>query len=328
MNFEMYASKALLTRYLNQYLDEIERIQKGRENKDSRKISTCFWNEDILEIVYAHWLFHELEDGKTEEEAHQKAYEEAGSTSKIVEKLNESLQRPDEPYTEEELNHIYWYCQIDKEKGYMDVALKRFFFSLYGTTDANKIMEQFEKEKVYCPNDWNYVRTLKDVLNKKFETKEEAYGVLKKHLKEVEDYFDYCFIDCAPSINCISYNAFVAADEVIIPVTPTYPAFRGLNTLSETLDMVTGGHEWHGESFPALNPNLKVKGLIISMYQHTTVVDKQMTQMYYDMVQYPVLGEVKKESVVEQDVVFHTAVAQKHPSKQCSRELYAIAEKL
>ena len=196
------------------------------------------------------------------------------------------------------------------------------FFDMATTMDAAELDNLF-----LVPTDTTLKYAIED-LPFQFETKEEAYGVLKKHLKEVEDYFDYCFIDCAPSINCISYNAFVAADEVIIPVTPTYPAFRGLNTLTETLDMVTGGHEWHGESFPALNPDLKVKGLIISMYQHTTVVDKQMTQMYYDLIQYPVLGEVKKESVVEQDVVFHTAVAQKHPSKQCSRELYAIAEKL
>ena len=92
--------------------------------------------------------------------------------------------------------------------------------------------------------------------------------------------------------------------------------------------MVTKGHEWHGEAFAPLNADLKVKGLVISMYQHTTLVDRQMTQMYYDMTPFPVLGEVKKESVVEQDVIYHVAVAQKHPGKQCSRELYEIAEKL
>ena len=151
---------------------------------------------------------------------------------------------------------------------------------------------------------------------------------MKKHLKEVEEYFDFCFIDCAPSINGVSYNAFVAADEVIIPATPTYPAFRGLNTLSETLNMITRGHEWHGEKFPPLNPDLKVAGLIISMYQHTTVVDRQITQMYYDMGLYPVLGEIKKESVVEQDVIYHKSTAQRHPSKMCSTEMYDIAEKL
>lgn len=161
-----------------------------------------------------------------------------------------------------------------------------------------------------------------------FDSKEEAYGVLKKHLDEISNYFEYCFIDCAPSINCISYNAFVAADEVIIPATPTYPSFRGLNTLSETLDMVTKGHTWHGEKFKPLNKKLKVKGLIVSMYQHTTVVDKTVTQMYYDFNKYPVIGEVKKESVVEQDVVFREPVVKRHPGRRCSIELFRIAEKL
>ena len=199
---------------------------------------------------------------------------------------------------------------------------KSSFLDLAVTVDSSGLDNLF-----IVPTDTTLKYAIED-LPFQFKTKKESYGVLKKHLKEVEEYFDFCFIDCAPSINGVSYNAFVAADEVIIPATPTYPAFRGLNTLSETLNMITRGHEWHGEKFPPLNPDLKVAGLIISMYQHTTVVDRQITQMYYDMGLYPVLGEIKKESVVEQDVIYHKSTAQRHPSKMCSTEMYDIAEKL
>ena len=199
---------------------------------------------------------------------------------------------------------------------------KSSFLDLAVTVDSSGLDNLF-----IVPTDTTLKYAIED-LPFQFKTKKESYGVLKKHLKEVEEYFDFCFIDCAPSINGISYNAFVAADEVIIPTTPTLPAFRGLNTLSETLDMVTKGHEWHGEKFPPLNSKLKVAGLIISMYQHTTAVDKTLTQLYQDSKEYPVLGAVKREAVVEQDVFYHQPTAKRHPSKMCALELYDIAEKL
>ena len=68
--------------------------------------------------------------------------------------------------------------------------------------------------------------------------------------------YDYIFIDCLPSLGLITINALVAADTVMIPVQCEMFSFEGLAKLKNTIALVKQG----------LNPNLKVEGLVISMY--------------------------------------------------------------
>lgn len=41
---------------------------------------------------------------------------------------------------------------------------------------------------------------------------------LKDHLKKLDNEYDYCLIDCSPSINILNINALVASNEVYLPV--------------------------------------------------------------------------------------------------------------
>ena len=41
---------------------------------------------------------------------------------------------------------------------------------------------------------------------------------LQRHLKAVQDEYDYCIIDSSPSISIINVNGLVAADEMYIPL--------------------------------------------------------------------------------------------------------------
>jgi chromosome partitioning protein len=68
--------------------------------------------------------------------------------------------------------------------------------------------------------------------------------------------YDYIFIDCLPSLGLITINALVAADTVMIPVQCEMFSFEGLSKLKNTIALVKQGY----------NPNLKVEGLVISMY--------------------------------------------------------------
>jgi chromosome partitioning protein len=68
--------------------------------------------------------------------------------------------------------------------------------------------------------------------------------------------YDYIFIDCLPSLGLITVNALVAADTVMIPVQCEMFSFEGLSKLKNTVQLVKHGY----------NPNLKVEGLVISMY--------------------------------------------------------------
>ena len=50
--------------------------------------------------------------------------------------------------------------------------------------------------------------------------------VLKEYLDRIKDRYDYCLIDCMPSLGMVTVNALAAADSILIPVQAAYlPAF-------------------------------------------------------------------------------------------------------
>lgn len=50
--------------------------------------------------------------------------------------------------------------------------------------------------------------------------------------------FDYVILDCSPSLGCLTWNALEAADEIIIPVEPSFFSLHGLAKMSETLSVL------------------------------------------------------------------------------------------
>jgi len=172
MNFEMYASKELLTRYLNYYVDEIERIQNDREKRVVSLVNYEF--RPILDIVYAHLVCNGM-DG-------DKAYEEVESADKVNQQLNECLRS--KPYTEEELNHIYCYEGLDFDKPYLEIAIKRFLYQLYGTKDDKKIAESMEQERKETSTSKEFYQVALEILKQKFETKKEVENKIHQKFDE------------------------------------------------------------------------------------------------------------------------------------------------
>lgn len=79
---------------------------------------------------------------------------------------------------------------------------------------------------------------------------------LKQALDMVKDEYDFIFIDCPPSLNMLTVNALVAAHSVIIPMQCEYYALEGLTALLGTIEKIR----------KYLNPDLKVEGLLRTMY--------------------------------------------------------------
>jgi chromosome partitioning protein len=61
---------------------------------------------------------------------------------------------------------------------------------------------------------------------------------LKQLLKQVEDDYDFCIIDCSPSLSILTLNALVASNEVIVPVQTHYYAVEGLKQLLDSIETV------------------------------------------------------------------------------------------
>lgn len=90
---------------------------------------------------------------------------------------------------------------------------------------------------------------------------------LRKALEPLKNRYDYIFLDCPPSLGLLTLNGLVAAQHgVIIPVQAEYLALEGLSMLTQTIRKVRA----------ALNPGLKVRGVVVTMYDGRTRLGREV----------------------------------------------------
>ena len=75
-------------------------------------------------------------------------------------------------------------------------------------------------------------------------------------VKEIKNNYDYILIDCPPSLNLLTINSLVAANEVIIPIQCEYYALEGLSQLLNSLALVKEN----------LNEGIKIMGAVLTMF--------------------------------------------------------------
>lgn len=101
---------------------------------------------------------------------------------------------------------------------------------------------------------------------------------LKEILEQVKEKFDYIIIDCPPALGLLTLNAFTASDSVLIPLQSEFYALEGLGQLLDTIKRVKS----------AFNPGLKIKGILLTMYDRRTNlaqhVAQDATKYFKDMV--------------------------------------------
>jgi chromosome partitioning protein len=91
---------------------------------------------------------------------------------------------------------------------------------------------------------------------------------LETFLDESPELFHYVFIDCPPSLGLLTINAFVAANEVLIPIQCEYYALEGLSQLISNIQLI----QRH------LNPRLSVSTILLTMFDSRTNLANQVVQ--------------------------------------------------
>ena len=89
---------------------------------------------------------------------------------------------------------------------------------------------------------------------------------LKDLLSDLEDEYDFCFMDCPADLSYMSANALAAADYVLIPSTPEIDSISGLGLILDTIQSVKDN---------GTNSNLELLGIVINKTDHGA------SSMYY-----------------------------------------------
>ncbi len=92
--------------------------------------------------------------------------------------------------------------------------------------------------------------------------------ILKNVVQQVQDDYDYVFIDCSPSLGLITMNALTAANSVIIPVQCEFFALEGLGKLLNTIKLIQS----------RLNVALEIEGFLLTMYDARLRLSNQVVE--------------------------------------------------
>lgn len=84
----------------------------------------------------------------------------------------------------------------------------------------------------------------------------EREFLLARSLESIKSNYDYIILDCPPSLNLLTINALAAADSLLVPIQCEYYALEGVTELFNTLTSIRR----------AVNPILKIEGLLLTMY--------------------------------------------------------------
>lgn len=117
--------------------------------------------------------------------------------------------------------------------------------------------------------------------------------VLSAQLKTVADKYDFCVIDCPPSLGLLMLNALVASTDVIVPVQVHFYALDGLKRLLKTIHVLR-------ERFHPCS--VKPLGLLLTLVDSRTILSRQVQRGMREF-----FGELVFDTVIHRTVTLAEA---------------------
>ena len=143
--------------------------------------------------------------------------------------------------------------------------------------------------------------------------------VLGQQLVRLGNRYDFCVIDCSPSLSLLTLNALVASTDVIIPVQTHYYALEGLRQLLETIEIVK-------ERF---NRELRILGVLLTFVESRTTLSRQVQRQMRDF-----FGDLVFNTVIHRTVRLAEApsagepITTYAPSSKAAAEYIALGEEI
>ena len=106
---------------------------------------------------------------------------------------------------------------------------------------------------------------------------------LASYLNDSRGYYDYILIDCPPSLSLITVMALVSSHSLVVPLQTEFFALEGLTQLIKTVERIKA----------SLNPDLKIRGILLTMYDKrnklSSQVEKEARDYFTDKVYHTVI---------------------------------------
>lgn len=138
--------------------------------------------------------------------------------------------------------------------------------------------------------------------------------ILSRALVSVQKKYDYIVIDCPPQLSTLTVNALSCADKVIIPCKTDYLAYRGLNQLFETIDIVR----------TYFKSDIDVLGVLATMFDSRVNDDKEILQVLRE--EYNVIGVIKRTAQAKKGIYDGRASVEFAPKSDLAKEYENVVD--
>jgi len=91
---------------------------------------------------------------------------------------------------------------------------------------------------------------------------------LAAYLNDSGASYDYVLIDCPPSLSLLTVMALVCSNSLLVPLQTEFFALEGLTQLMKTIERIKVN----------LNPELKIQGILLTMYDRRNKLSSQVEQ--------------------------------------------------
>ena len=110
---------------------------------------------------------------------------------------------------------------------------------------------------------------------------------LTTYLNNSSGSYDYVLIDCPPSLSLLTVMALVSSDSLLVPLQTEFFALEGLTQLMKTIERIKVN----------LNPELKIRGILLTMYDKRNKLSSQVEKEARDVFNEKVYSTVIPRNV-------------------------------
>ena len=149
---------------------------------------------------------------------------------------------------------------------------------LNGSKEINKVIKKTKFENL------DIITSNVDLSGLEVETAEDGNRAfilktkLTAYLNNSRDLYDYVLIDCPPSLSLLTVMALVSSSSLLVPLQTEFFALEGLTQLMKTIERIK----------VSLNPDLKIRGILLTMYDKrnklSSQVEKEARDYFSDKV--------------------------------------------
>ena len=142
--------------------------------------------------------------------------------------------------------------------------------TIYGVLNGSKEITQVIKKTQFDSLD--IVTSNVDLSGLEVETADDSNRAfilkvkLASYLNNFRGLYDYVLIDCPPSLSLLTVMALVSSSSLLVPLQTEFFALEGLTQLMKTIDRIKIN----------LNPDLKIRGILLTMYDKRNKLSSQV----------------------------------------------------